>query len=89
MSSLRILAWTRGYQLPCLRNDLVAGLTLAAYAIPVSLAYAALAGLPPQYGVYCYLVAGPGVSFLLSAEDAEEGRSLPRSDLCSFDVSVM
>jgi MFS superfamily sulfate permease-like transporter len=32
---------------------------LAAYAIPVSLAYATLAGLPPQYGIYCYLVAGP------------------------------
>jgi MFS superfamily sulfate permease-like transporter len=38
----------------------VAGLTLAAYAIPVSLAYAALAGLPPQMGLYCYLLAGLG-----------------------------
>jgi high affinity sulfate transporter 1 len=34
----------------------VAGLTLAAYAIPVSVAYASLAGLPPQAGLYCYLV---------------------------------
>jgi high affinity sulfate transporter 1 len=32
--------------------------TLAAYAIPVSLAYATLAGLPPQYGIYCYLAGG-------------------------------
>src|SRR5204863_708046 len=40
------------------RLDVVAGITLAAYAIPVSLAYASLAGLPPQYGIYCYLVAG-------------------------------
>jgi hypothetical protein len=29
---------------------------LAAYGIPVSLSYASLAGLPPQYGIYCYLV---------------------------------
>jgi high affinity sulfate transporter 1 len=41
-----------------LRPDFVAGLTLAAYAIPVSLAYASLAGLPPQAGLYCYLLGG-------------------------------
>ncbi|MBX3415786.1 MAG: SulP family inorganic anion transporter [Pirellulales bacterium] len=41
-------------------RDLIAGVTLAAYAIPVSLAYASLAGLPPQYGIYCYLVGGLG-----------------------------
>ena len=33
-------------------------MTLAAYAIPVSLAYASLAGLPPQNGIYCYLLGG-------------------------------
>lgn len=33
---------------------------MAAYAIPVSLAYASLAGLPPQMGIYCYLVGGLG-----------------------------
>jgi SulP family sulfate permease len=51
--------WLASYNLPWLRHDVVAGVTLAAYAIPVSLAYATLAGLPPQYGIYCYLVAGP------------------------------
>lgn len=50
--------WLPGYQPAWLRHDAVAGVTLAAYAIPVSLAYATLAGLPPQYGIYCYLVAG-------------------------------
>jgi high affinity sulfate transporter 1 len=44
--------------LPWLGSDLVAGITLAAYAIPVSLAYAALASLPLQRGLYCYLVGG-------------------------------
>jgi high affinity sulfate transporter 1 len=39
---------------------LIAGITLAAYAIPVSLAYATLAGLPPHYGIYCYLLGGLG-----------------------------
>src|SRR5262245_20779405 len=50
--------WLRDYRRAWLRSDIVAGITLAAYAIPVSLAYATLAGLPPQYGIYCYLAGG-------------------------------
>jgi high affinity sulfate transporter 1 len=50
--------WLRVYQAKWLRRDAVAGVTLAAYGIPVSLAYASLAGLPPQHGVYCYLAGG-------------------------------
>lgn len=52
------LEWLRRYDGTWLTADLVAGVTLAAYAIPVSLAYASLAGLPPHYGIYCYLVGG-------------------------------
>jgi len=50
--------WLPGYSFNIFSKDLIAGLTLAAYAIPVSLAYATLAGLPPQYGVYGYLIGG-------------------------------
>ena len=50
--------WLPTYQGAWLPRDAVAGVTLAAYAIPVSLAYATLAGLPPQYGIYCYLAGG-------------------------------
>jgi len=50
--------WLASYQPKWLANDAIAGVTLAAYGIPVSLAYASLAGLPPQYGIYCYLVGG-------------------------------
>jgi SulP family sulfate permease len=49
-----------GYPVGWLSSDLVAGITLAAYGIPVSLAYATLAGLPPQVGVYGYLMGGLG-----------------------------
>ncbi|MGC1448854.1 MAG: SulP family inorganic anion transporter [Candidatus Sulfotelmatobacter sp.] len=57
-SALPILQWAPQYQKQWLRLDFVAGLTLAAYAIPVSLAYASLAGLPGQAGLYCYLLGG-------------------------------
>lgn len=50
--------WFSDYSLSLLGKDAVSGLTLTAYAIPVSLAYATLAGLPPQYGIYGYLIGG-------------------------------
>ncbi|MGE8365615.1 SulP family inorganic anion transporter [Cupriavidus sp.] len=50
--------WLTTYRPQWLARDAIAGVTLAAYGIPVSLAYASLAGLPPQYGIYCYLVGG-------------------------------
>ena len=40
------------------RLDVMAGLSLAAFVIPKSLAYASLAQLPPVTGLYRYLVAG-------------------------------
>jgi len=57
-SALPILKWFPQYQRDWLRFDILAGVTLAAYAVPVSLAYASLAGLPPQAGLYCYLLGG-------------------------------
>jgi MFS superfamily sulfate permease-like transporter len=57
---LPIAGWLPQYRPAWLRPDAVAGITLAAYAVPVSLAYACLAGLPPQAGLYCYLLAGLG-----------------------------
>ncbi|HMK29003.1 MAG TPA: SulP family inorganic anion transporter, partial [Terriglobales bacterium] len=57
-SALPIVRWLPQYDAGWLRSDFIAGLTLGAYAIPVSLAYASLAGLPSQAGLYCYLVGG-------------------------------
>jgi high affinity sulfate transporter 1 len=52
------LNWLRTYSRKTLILDSVSGVTLAAYAIPVSMAYASLAGLPPQYGIYGYVFGG-------------------------------
>src|ERR1700759_5691471 len=53
-----IADWLQGYRGGRLRLDTIAGLSLAAFVIPESLAYASLAQLPPVTGLYCYLVAG-------------------------------
>ena len=38
------------------RADVVAGLTVAAVAVPQAMAYAMIAGLPAEYGLYTAIV---------------------------------
>lgn len=59
----------RGYQGSWLRGDLVAGVTVAAIAIPESLGYATIAGLPVQTGLYCALL--PAVLFAVIASSRQ------------------
>ncbi len=46
----------RSYSLRSLRFDTQAGLTVAAVAVPQAMAYASIAGLPPQYGLYTAII---------------------------------
>ena len=48
--------WLREYRAEWFRLDLVAGLTAAAVVIPKAMAYATIAGLPVQVGLYTALV---------------------------------
>jgi MFS superfamily sulfate permease-like transporter len=73
LSHLPPASWLMSYRLSWLPGDLGAGVTLAAYAIPVSLAYAALAGLPPQVGVYGYLLGGLGYALFGSSRQLAVG----------------
>jgi SulP family sulfate permease len=50
------ITWLRGYQKDWLRLDVLAGLTAAAVVIPKAMAYATIAGLPVQVGLYTALV---------------------------------
>ncbi|XP_030573947.1 sodium-independent sulfate anion transporter isoform X2 [Drosophila novamexicana] len=47
-----ILTWIRSYDRPQAFADLIAGITLGLTIIPQSIAYAALAGLSSEYGLY-------------------------------------
>ncbi|CAG9094603.1 unnamed protein product [Plutella xylostella] len=58
LPKLPILRWARGYSAAAAAGDLVAGATVAMTLIPQSIAYASLAGLEPQYGLYASLVGG-------------------------------
>ena len=81
--------WVPGYQAAWLRNDAAAGVTLAAYAIPVSLAYASLAGLPPQHGIYCYLVAGIAYALFGTSRQLAVGPTSAISMLVGTTVAGM
>jgi high affinity sulfate transporter 1 len=48
--------WLAAYEKPWLRADVIAGLTTAAVVIPKAMAYATVAGLPVQVGLYTALV---------------------------------
>src|SRR5437879_8230783 len=81
--------WLGEYRANWLPGDIVAGVTLAAYAIPVSLAYAGLAGLPPQVGVYGYLLGGLGYALLGSSRQLAIGPTSAISLMIAGTVGTM
>ena len=50
------LSWLRDYKPRFFKPDLLAGLTVAVMTIPQAMAYALIAGLPVQYGLYASIV---------------------------------
>lgn len=50
------LAWMPRYQRDQLSGDIVAGIIVAVMLVPQGMAYATLAGLPPQAGLYASIV---------------------------------
>ena len=48
----------RGYGLPQLQADVIAGLTVAIVALPLSMAIAIASGAPPERGLYTAIVGG-------------------------------
>lgn len=81
--------WLAHYRADFLPADAVAGITLAAYAIPVSLAYATLAGLPPQVGIYGYLLGGLGYALLGSSRQLAVGPTSAISLMIASTVGAM
>jgi sulfate permease, SulP family len=81
--------WLTEYQPAWLPGDMLAGITLAAYAIPVSLAYAGLAGLPPQAGIYGYLLGGLGYALLGSSRQLAVGPTSAISLMIAGTVGAM
>jgi len=54
--SSKLPDWLRSYDAGALRKDLLAALTISFIALPQSVAYALIAGVEPQYGLYACIV---------------------------------
>ncbi len=90
--------WLTSYRKEWLRPDVVAGLTTAAVVIPKAMAYATIAGLPVQVGLYTaflpmVIYAVLGTSRVLSVSTtttlailaaAELGEAVPKGDPASL-----
>uniref|UniRef100_A0A6P6GH35 sulfate transporter 1.3-like isoform X1 n=1 Tax=Ziziphus jujuba TaxID=326968 RepID=A0A6P6GH35_ZIZJJ len=68
-----ILGWSREYNLNKFKGDLIAGLTIASLCIPQDIAYAKLANLPPQNGLYTSFVPPLVYAFMGSSRDIAIG----------------
>lgn len=76
-SSRKIFASFAGYRMSWLTVDLTAGLAIAAVGLPSAIAYPAIAGLPPQTGLYAsiapliaYAIFGPSRQLIVGPDAA-------------------
>ncbi|KAM7067108.1 sodium-independent sulfate anion transporter isoform 1-T1 [Molossus nigricans] len=70
---LPILAWMPNYSLQWLKMDFIAGLSVTLMVIPQALAYAEVAGLPPQFGLYSAFMGCFVYLFLGTSRDVTLG----------------
>ncbi|XP_030758674.1 sodium-independent sulfate anion transporter-like isoform X2 [Sitophilus oryzae] len=99
-----ILQWLPLYNSDCTVGDLLAGFTVGLTVIPQALAYASIAGLPPQYGLYgsflgCFVYillgsckdvpVGPTAVAALMTFQAVNGRGVEHAVLLCFLSGVI
>jgi high affinity sulfate transporter 1 len=84
-----IITWLPRYQIAWLLPDLIAGVTLAAYAMPVAMAYAMMAGLSPQAGLYCYILSGGAYALFASSRHLSVGPIASISVMVASVVGTM
>ncbi|XP_030317515.1 sodium-independent sulfate anion transporter isoform X3 [Calypte anna] len=80
---LPVLRWLPRYSLAWLQLDLMAGLVVGLTVVPQALAYAEVAGLPPQYGLYSSFMGCFVYCFLGTAKDVTLGPTAIMSLLVS------
>ena len=72
---------TEGYSLASFRRDVIAALTVAIVALPLSMAIAVASGVTPDRGLFTAIIGGVLVSALGGADFKLAGRREPSSFL--------
>jgi SulP family sulfate permease len=79
----------RHYNFYKFRRDILAGMTVSVVEVPQSMAYALVAGVPPQYGIYTSVIQGTIGALLSSSEHMTTGPTNTQSLLIASAVSRM
>jgi high affinity sulfate transporter 1 len=85
-SYLPILAWLPNYNREWLRPDIIAALTLWALLVPEAMAYAGIAGMPPETGLYAAPLAMIAYAIFGSSRHLNVG---PSSAVAALSLSVV
>jgi len=89
LNVIPILKWLPSYERSWLKFDIIAGLTLAAVAIPDNIAYATLAGLPPEYGLYAGIMAPLAYFFFATSRHVSIGPSSSEAIMVATFLAAM
>ncbi len=85
---LPILKWLPQYDRSWLRFDIIAGLTLWGLVVPEAMAYAGIAGLPPQAGLYTLVAALLVYALLGTARHLSVGPTSATAALLASSVAA-
>jgi len=81
-----IIDWLPKYQSSWLRFDLIAALTVWALVVPEAMAYAGIAGMPPEFGLYAAPLALLGYAIFGTSKHLNVG---PSSTVAALSYSVV
>jgi sulfate permease, SulP family len=85
-SFLPILTWLPNYKVKLLRGDVIAALTLWALLVPEAMAYAGIAGMPPETGLYAAPLALIAYAVFGTSRHLDIG---PSSAIAALSFSVI
>ncbi len=85
-SSFPILSWLTSYKTSWLRPDTIAALTVWGLLVPEAMAYAGIAGMPPEYGLYAAPLALLGYAIFGTSKHLNVG---PSSTVAALSFSVI
>jgi len=84
-----ISRWLPAYERSFVRWDLAAGITLASFVLPESMAYATLAGVPTYFGIYCCLAGGLFYALFTTSRQVAVGPTSSISLMVGSTIAVL
>src|SRR5215471_6205058 len=88
-SYIPITQWLPQYQSKFFTWDLIAGITLAFFVLPESMAYATLAGVPTYFGIYCCLAGCLFFALFTTSKQLVAGPTSAISLMVGTSVAVL